>query len=52
MSRRADGPGPARPTEAVPPPAVQDSTWERLEDQIGWNDGKKALAGVRCRAPS
>jgi Protein of unknown function (DUF4231) len=38
MARREDGPGPARPIEAVPPPAVEDPTWERLEDQIGWYD--------------
>lgn len=38
MARREDGPGPARPIEAVPAPAAEDPTWERLEDQIGWYD--------------
>jgi Protein of unknown function (DUF4231) len=40
MARREDGPGQARPIEAVPPPAPEDPTWERLEDQIGWYDRK------------
>ena len=40
MARREDGPGPARPIEAVPSPAAEDPTWERLEDQIGWYDRK------------
>jgi hypothetical protein len=40
MARREDGPGPVRPVEAVPPPAPEESTWERLEDQIGWYDRK------------
>jgi hypothetical protein len=40
MARREDGPGPARPIEAVPPPAPADPTWDRLEDQIGWYDRK------------
>lgn len=26
--------------EAVPPPAAEDPTWERLEDQLGWYDRK------------
>jgi hypothetical protein len=38
MARREDGPGPARPIEAVPPPAPEDPTWARLEDQISWYD--------------
>jgi hypothetical protein len=38
MARREDGPGPARPIEAVPPQAAEDPTWERLEDQINWYD--------------
>jgi hypothetical protein len=29
-----------RPVEAVPPPAAEDPTWARLEDQIGWYDRK------------
>ncbi len=40
MARREDGPGPARPIAAVPSPAAEDPTWERLEDQIGWYDRK------------
>jgi hypothetical protein len=36
MARREDGPGPVRPVEAVPDPAVEDPTRARLEDQIGW----------------
>ena len=40
MTRREDGPGPARPIEAVPPPAAEDPTWERLEDQINWYSRK------------
>lgn len=40
MARREDGPAPTRPIEAVPPPAADDPTWERLEDQIGWYDRK------------
>jgi hypothetical protein len=42
MARREDGPGPARPIEAVPAPAAADPTWERLEDQIGWYDRKSS----------
>jgi hypothetical protein len=40
MARREDGPGPTRPVEAVPTPAAEDPTWERLEDQINWYDRK------------
>ena len=40
MARREDGPGAARPIEAVPPPVAEDPTWERLEDGIGWYDRK------------
>ena len=40
MARREDGPGAARPIEAVPPPAAEDPTWDRLEDGIGWYDRK------------
>jgi hypothetical protein len=40
MARREDGPGPVRPIEAVPPPAAEDPTWERLEDQISWYDNR------------
>jgi Protein of unknown function (DUF4231) len=40
MARRGDEPGPVRPIEAVPAPAADDPTWERLEDQIGWYDRK------------
>jgi hypothetical protein len=40
MAASEDGPASARPIEAVPPPAVEDPTWERLEDQLGWYDRK------------
>jgi hypothetical protein len=40
MARQEDPPGPQRPIEAVPSPAPDDPTWERLEDQIGWYDRK------------
>ena len=40
MAAREDGPAPTRPIEAVPPPAVEDPTWKRLEDQLGWYDRK------------
>ena len=40
MTYREDGPGPARPMEAVPSPAPEDPTWDRLEDQISWYDRK------------
>ena len=42
MARREDGPGAARPIEAVPPPAAEDPTWERLEDGIGWYDRRSS----------
>lgn len=38
MVRRENGPGQARPIEAVPAPEAADPTWDRLEDQIGWYD--------------
>ena len=40
MAGREDGLPPARPIEAVPPPAEEDPTWDRLEDQLGWYDRK------------
>ena len=40
MAAHEDGPAPARSIEAVPPPAVEDPTWERLEDQLSWYDRK------------
>ena len=40
MTYREERPGPARPIEAVPSPAAQNPTWERLEDQINWYDSK------------
>jgi uncharacterized protein DUF4231 len=40
MARREDGPGPARPIEAVPAPTIEDPTWERLENQLSWYDRK------------
>jgi len=42
MARREDGPGAARPIEAVPAPAAEDPTWERLEDGIGWYDRRSS----------
>jgi hypothetical protein len=42
MARREDGPGPARPIEAVPAPVTEDPTWTRLEAQISWYDRKSA----------
>jgi hypothetical protein len=38
MAQREDGPEGARPIEAVPPPAPDDPTWQRLEDAIDWYD--------------
>lgn len=40
MTGRENGPGAARPIEAVPSPATEDPTWERLEDQLNWYDRK------------
>jgi Protein of unknown function (DUF4231) len=40
MAGRQERPGPARPVEAVPPPAGADPTWERLEEQLAWYDRK------------
>ena len=40
MAGREDGPPLARPIEAVPPPAAEDPTWDRLEDQLSWYDRK------------
>lgn len=40
MTRRDNGPGAARPMEAVPSPATEDPTWDRLEDQLNWYDRK------------
>ncbi|MFJ5960527.1 DUF4231 domain-containing protein [Pseudarthrobacter oxydans] len=42
MVRRGDEPGPARPIAAVPRPAADDPTWDRLEDQITWYDTKSS----------
>src|SRR6266540_2502814 len=42
MARREDGPGAARPIEAVPPPAAENPTWDRLEDGIGWYDRRSS----------
>jgi hypothetical protein len=35
--------GQARPFQAVPPPATDDPTWERLEDQLSWYDRKSGM---------
>ena len=43
MALSDEGQGPARPFQAVPAPAADDPTWERLEDQIGWYDGKSGM---------
>lgn len=40
MASRDDGPGSVRPMEVVSPPAAEDPTWQRLEDQLGWYDRK------------
>jgi Protein of unknown function (DUF4231) len=40
MARRENGPEAGRPIEAVPAPAAEDPTWERLEDAIGWYDSR------------
>ncbi len=40
MARGEDRLGLARPIEAVSPPAAEDVTWERLEDQLGWYSRK------------
>jgi Protein of unknown function (DUF4231) len=38
MAQREDGPGAARPIEAVPAPATEGPAWKRLEDAIDWYD--------------
>lgn len=38
MAQREDGPEGARPIEAVPPPAPEDPTWQRLQEAIDWYD--------------
>jgi hypothetical protein len=38
MAQRENGPDAARPIEAVPPPAAEDPTWQRLEEAIDWYD--------------
>jgi Protein of unknown function (DUF4231) len=40
MARRENGPEAGRPIEAVPAPAAEDPTWERLEDAIRWYDSR------------
>lgn len=42
MVRREDDPVPAQPIAAVAPPATEDPTWDRLEDQIHWYDSKSS----------
>ena len=42
MAHQIETPGSARPVEAVPAPAEEDPTWERLEGQISWYDQKSA----------
>jgi Protein of unknown function (DUF4231) len=40
MTRRDDGPVPARPMVAVPDPDPIDATWERLEGQLEFYDDR------------
>ena len=40
MVRQGETSGSPRPMEAVPAPADADPTWDRLDDQIRWYDGK------------
>jgi Protein of unknown function (DUF4231) len=40
MVRPGETSGSPRPIEVVPTPADADPTWDRLEDQIRWYDGK------------
>jgi hypothetical protein len=40
MTRHDDGPAPERPLAVVPDQKPIDATWERLEDQLRWYDGK------------
>lgn len=40
MALSGEAPQSIPPVEAVPSPVAQDPTWLRLEDQIGWYDGK------------
>ena len=42
MVRSEDEPRPAQPIAAVPAPAAEDPTWDRLEDQISWYDRKSS----------
>ena len=42
MAQRENGPEAARPIEAVPPPAPDDPTWQRLEEAIDWYDHRAA----------
>lgn len=42
MVRREDDPGPAQAIAAVPRPAPEDPTWDRLEDQIHWYDTRSS----------
>lgn len=42
MVRREDDPAPAQPIAAVPRPAPEDPTWDRLEDQIHWYDTRSS----------
>jgi hypothetical protein len=42
MVQRENGPEGARPIGAVPPPAPEDPTWQRLEEAIDWYDRQAA----------
>jgi Protein of unknown function (DUF4231) len=49
MARQNDGPGVARPIEAVPATAETDPTWARLEDQIAWYERHSRDSGGRYK---
>jgi Protein of unknown function (DUF4231) len=49
MTRRDDGPVPARTMEAVPTPDPKDPTWERLESQLEWYDLKASKSQWRYK---
>lgn len=49
MTRRDDGPVPARTMEAVPNPDPKDPTWERLESQLEWYDLKSSKSQWRYK---
>src|SRR5262249_22743461 len=42
MALPGETPSSSRPIGAVPPPAAEDPTWDRLEDQISWYDRRSS----------